>query len=68
MNPRAALVFVWKELERQIRIQGEVEKINSEEAFPLLVSKAKNIVSSLGGKNSEQKKPSSRSESGFKFK
>lgn len=26
-NPKAALVFFWKELERQIRIEGSVEKI-----------------------------------------
>jgi pyridoxamine 5'-phosphate oxidase len=31
INPHAALVFFWKELERQIRIQGVIEKINSEE-------------------------------------
>src|SRR2546423_4771065 len=31
-NPYAALVFFWKELERQIRIQGVIEKISSEES------------------------------------
>src|SRR4051812_19097053 len=31
-NPRAALVFFWKELERQIRIQGAIEKISSGES------------------------------------
>ena len=31
-NPRAALVFYWKELERQVRIEGFVEKINGEES------------------------------------
>jgi pyridoxamine 5'-phosphate oxidase len=31
-NARAALVFFWKELERQIRIQGMIEKISSEES------------------------------------
>ena len=31
-NPKAALVFFWKELERQIRIQGEVEKVSDEES------------------------------------
>ncbi|HEY6062696.1 MAG TPA: pyridoxamine 5'-phosphate oxidase [Chitinophagaceae bacterium] len=29
-NPKACLVFFWKELERQIRITGLVEKINDE--------------------------------------
>lgn len=31
-NPHAALVFFWKELERQVRIQGTVEQINEEES------------------------------------
>jgi pyridoxamine 5'-phosphate oxidase len=31
-NPHAALVFFWKELERQIRIEGTVQKVNAEES------------------------------------
>jgi len=31
-NPQAALVFFWKELERQIRIEGTVEKISAAES------------------------------------
>lgn len=31
-NPHAALVFFWKELERQIRIEGVVEKLSSDES------------------------------------
>ena len=31
-NPLAAMVFFWKELERQIRIEGTVEKISKEES------------------------------------
>lgn len=31
-NPQAALVFFWKELERQVRIEGRVEKVSSEES------------------------------------
>jgi pyridoxamine 5'-phosphate oxidase len=31
-NPNACLVFFWKELERQIRITGTVEKIRAEES------------------------------------
>lgn len=30
-NPKAALVFFWKELERQVRIEGDVEKVSNEE-------------------------------------
>lgn len=31
-NPNAALVFLWAELERQVRIQGQVERISAEES------------------------------------
>ena len=31
-NPRAALVFHWHELERQVRIEGPVERVSAEES------------------------------------
>lgn len=31
-NPKAALVFFWKELERQIRVEGTVEKVSEAES------------------------------------
>jgi pyridoxamine 5'-phosphate oxidase len=31
-NPHAALVFFWKELERQVRIEGGIEKISEEDS------------------------------------
>ena len=31
-NPRVALLFYWKELERQVRIEGFIEKISAEES------------------------------------
>ena len=31
-NPRACLVFFWKELERQVRIMGVVEKLSAQES------------------------------------
>ncbi len=31
-NPAAALTFLWKELERQVRIEGAVEKVTPEES------------------------------------
>lgn len=31
-NPRACLVFFWKELERQVRITGSVEKVTASES------------------------------------
>jgi pyridoxamine 5'-phosphate oxidase len=31
-NPKACLVFFWKELERQVRITGSVEKVSASES------------------------------------
>ena len=31
-NPYAALVFAWSELERQVRIEGAIEKVSAEES------------------------------------
>lgn len=31
-NPRAALVFLWKEIERQVRIAGRVERVTRDES------------------------------------
>lgn len=31
-NPKAALVFFWKELERQVRIEGDVEKLSTQDS------------------------------------
>ncbi len=31
-NPQAALLFFWKELERQVRIEGSVKKLNEKES------------------------------------
>ncbi len=31
-NPQGALLFFWKELERQVRIDGSIEKINAKES------------------------------------
>ncbi|MBL8960848.1 MAG: pyridoxamine 5'-phosphate oxidase [Gemmatimonadetes bacterium] len=38
-NPRAALVFLWKELERQVRIAGTVERTDAEESTAYYVSR-----------------------------
>ncbi len=32
VNPAAALTFLWKELERQVRIEGTVEKVSEDES------------------------------------
>lgn len=51
-NPHAALVFLWTELERQIRIVGSVEKISAEESDVYFYSRP--IGSRLGAWASEQ--------------
>ncbi|MBV9960693.1 MAG: pyridoxamine 5'-phosphate oxidase [Parafilimonas sp.] len=38
-NPYAALVFFWKEIERQVRIEGEVEKVSAEESDAYFLSR-----------------------------
>jgi len=38
-NPFACLVFFWKELERQVRIEGEVKKVTSEESDEYFASR-----------------------------
>ena len=38
-NPNACLVFFWKELERQIRISGRVEKINAADSDEYFASR-----------------------------
>ena len=38
-NPQAALTFMWKELERQVRIEGKVEKVTAEESQAYYVTR-----------------------------
>ena len=40
-NPQAALLFTWLELERQIRIEGRVEKVPSAESLAYFQSRPK---------------------------
>lgn len=40
-NPRAALLFFWKTLHRQIRIEGEVEDVSGTEADTYYASRAR---------------------------
>lgn len=51
-NPHAAIVFLWQELERQVRIQGTVEKIAPEESDEYFYSRP--VDSRLGAWVSEQ--------------
>jgi len=45
-NPRACLVFLWKELERQVRVTGIVERTSSEESDRYF--KSRPIASQVG--------------------
>lgn len=51
-NPRACLVFFWKELERQVRITGIVEKTSTEESDAYFQSRP--IGSRIGAWASQQ--------------
>lgn len=51
-NPQAALVFWWAELERQVRIEGRVEKVSEQESDEYFHSRPFN--SRLGAWASEQ--------------
>jgi pyridoxamine 5'-phosphate oxidase len=54
-NPRACLVFFWKELERQVRITGIVEKVSSAESDEYYQSRPRE--SRIGAWVSPQSKP-----------
>ncbi|MFM2310991.1 MAG: hypothetical protein RLZZ04_267 [Cyanobacteriota bacterium] len=51
-NPYAALVFLWDKLERQIRIEGQVEKLSADESLAYFHSRPK--ASQLGAWTSAQ--------------
>lgn len=53
-NPKACLVFHWKELERQVRIMGVVEKVATSESDEYYVSRP--IGSRIGAWTSPQSK------------
>lgn len=51
-NPHAALVFFWPELERQVRIEGEVEKVPERVSFEYF--KSRPLESQIGAWASRQ--------------
>lgn len=51
-NPQAALVFFWKELERQVRIEGIIEKVSANDSDTYFHSRPKG--SRLGAWSSPQ--------------
>ncbi len=53
-NPNAALVFFWKELERQIRIEGTVEKVSEQVSIDYFLTRP--VASQIGAWSSPQRK------------
>lgn len=53
-NPHAALLFFWPELERQVRIEGRVEKVSETESDTYFNSRP--LASRIGALASEQSK------------
>ena len=54
-NPRAALLFHWKSLRRQIRIEGPLSEVSAEAADAYFHSRA--FVSQVGSAASDQSRP-----------
>ena len=54
-NPAAAMTFLWKELERQVRIEGRVEKVSAAESDAYFATRP--LGSRIGAWASPQSRP-----------
>ena len=57
-NPRAALVIYWRELDRQVRIRGEIEQLSAEESDAYFASRPRD--SQIAAAISPQSRPIER--------
>ncbi len=55
VNPNVALLFYWKSLRRQIRVEGTIESVTDAEADAYFASRAR--ISRLGAWASQQSRP-----------